>query len=74
MDPPQGMITRENASLVCAYFANYGQSFRASQIKPLGGAKVRCLTLHTANSNWPPTDLPQRPRPVTFDWLVTGSP
>jgi hypothetical protein len=38
--------------------AGYVQSFWASQIKPLGGAQIRCicLTWHNANSNWPITD------------------
>jgi hypothetical protein len=71
-------ITRfkEVADVECAEIKNYGQSFRASKIKPLGGTKVRCmcLTLHNANSPWPATDPPRRPRPTTLDRFVIGSP
>ena len=54
----------------CANIKKYAQWFRASQIKRLGGAKVRCRCLHNANLNWPTTGLPRRgPRLVTLDWF-----
>jgi hypothetical protein len=34
-----------------ALIKNYARSFWASQIKPLGGAKIRCISLTLPNAN-----------------------